>query len=156
MDIERLHQVAEKLEAAGVEVTALRSLEMEVAANACPPGRLGKLKDKLKTVLKTQWENICGELSETGEALLIILIRRHSRCPLTQPTARTMMPTRRTTSETHNATITANGLRLKSTPAFPWGHPRTLAAKPRVPSMLPSGTSSVTALPITPAWLESI
>ena len=68
MDIERLHQVAEKLEAAGVEVTALRSLEMEVAANACPPGRLGKLKDKLKTVLKTQWENICGELSETGEA----------------------------------------------------------------------------------------
>ncbi len=82
MDIERLHQVAEKLDAAGVEVTALRSLETEVAVIACPPGRLGKLVSKISTILKTQWEHVRGELGETSEALILLAQRTQSKEPL--------------------------------------------------------------------------
>mgnify|MGYP006452448043 FL=1 len=54
MDVERLRQVTSKLEALGVEVDELRSLEAEVAVNECPPGFLGKIGRKAKDTLLTQ------------------------------------------------------------------------------------------------------
>ena len=78
MDIERLQQVAVRLEAHGVDVAELRDLETEVAANERPPGFLGKLGGKAKAALRTQWSNLRGEAGETKEAFAL-LVRRIKR-----------------------------------------------------------------------------
>ena len=82
MDVERLRRVTSKLEALGVEVDELRSLEAEVAVNECPPGFLGKNGHKAKDTLRVQWDNLRGEVGETGEALALLAQRIKRREPL--------------------------------------------------------------------------
>ncbi len=82
MNVERLKQVTATLEALGMEVDDLRSLETEVAVNERPPGFLGKFGRKVKTTMRAQWDNLRGEVGETGEALGLLARRIKGKEPL--------------------------------------------------------------------------
>ena len=82
MDIERLRAVAMALEARGVEVDGLRSLETEAVAIERPPGLLGSLKAKVAGTVLSQWRNVRGEVGETSEAFSLLARRVTSKEPL--------------------------------------------------------------------------
>ena len=82
MDLERLKRVNAKLEALGVEVGDLRSLEDEVALSERPPGFLGKVGRKVKGSMKTQWSNLSAEVGETGETFRLLARRIKQKEPL--------------------------------------------------------------------------
>ena len=82
MEVGRLKQVATKLEAHGVDVSKLRSLEVELAVNERPPGFLGKLRGKVKVVLRAQWVNLRGEAGETREAFALLARRIKENKPM--------------------------------------------------------------------------
>lgn len=82
MDLERLKRLNAKLEALGVEVGDLRSLEDEVALSERPPGFLGKVGRKVKGGMKKQWGNLSAEVGETSEAFRLLARRIKRKEPL--------------------------------------------------------------------------
>jgi hypothetical protein len=86
MNTQKLHLLVEKLEAAGIDSRALKTLELEIEVNEKPPGFIGKAKQRLNKALLKQWANIVGEISETQEAFVILgeKIKRKERLTATE------------------------------------------------------------------------
>ena len=82
MDCERLSKVVASMESRGVDVSTLRSIEIELAVNDRPPGFLGKFRQKAKVVLRAQWQNLRGEAGETNEAFVLLVRRFRKKQPL--------------------------------------------------------------------------
>jgi hypothetical protein len=71
----RLAEIADELEAAGVDVEHLRALGHQVEAIEVPPGLFGKLSHKARQAAAKQWRNFVGELQESREAMALITAR---------------------------------------------------------------------------------
>ena len=82
MEVDRLKQVTAKLEAHGLDVSKLRSLEVELAVNERPPGFLGRLGGQAKEILHAQWVNLRGEAGETREAFVLLVRRIREKKPM--------------------------------------------------------------------------
>lgn len=74
--------MAARLESHGIDVSKLRTIEIELAVNDRPPGFLGKFRQKAKVVLRAQWQNLRGEAGETNEAFVLLVRRFREKKPL--------------------------------------------------------------------------
>ena len=72
-----LEQIANELEAEGLEVEQLRDLTEELAVNSQPPGLLRRVTQRARDVAAKQWSHFVGELEESREA--VTLIRERAR-----------------------------------------------------------------------------
>ena len=70
--VDRLKKLRSSLIEAGLCPDALESIEIEMAANDCPPGFLGKLKGRTKKLLRNHYGHLKGELFETSEIFCIL------------------------------------------------------------------------------------
>lgn len=71
----KLEDIADRLEAAGLEVDELRTIQHEMEAIETPPGLIGRLSQKAKQAASRQWRHLVGELQESREAMGLIAAR---------------------------------------------------------------------------------
>lgn len=69
---ETLHELADQMEADGLDATDLRALEAELETAERPPGLLRRLGARAKESAAAQWARFAGELRESGEAMILI------------------------------------------------------------------------------------
>jgi hypothetical protein len=70
-----LSDVAQRLSARGVETGALRELQAELEALERPPSLITRMTTGAKAAAALHWRNFVGELSESREAMEIIVAR---------------------------------------------------------------------------------
>ena len=70
-----LSDVAQRLSARGVETQALRELQEELEALERPPSLITRMTSGAKAAAAQHWRNFVGELSESKEAMEIIVAR---------------------------------------------------------------------------------
>lgn len=68
-------EVAQELEARGVDTDELRQLQDELDALDRPPGLIGRLTTRARDVAGRQWKHLMGELEESREAMALIVRR---------------------------------------------------------------------------------
>lgn len=76
---QRLHDLADRLEAEGYEVQQLRVLEQEFEALERPPGLWSRMTDSARSSAARHWSALVGELIESKEAMAIIMTRLKGR-----------------------------------------------------------------------------
>ena len=70
-----LDDVADRLSARGVETRALHELQLELEALERPPSLITRMTSAAKDAASLHWRNFVGELSESKEAMSIIVAR---------------------------------------------------------------------------------
>ncbi|PRQ04542.1 hypothetical protein ENSA5_06660 [Enhygromyxa salina] len=70
-----LGQIADELEAQGLEVDQLRDLTEELAIIERPPGLFRRVTKRARAVAVEQWSHFVGELEESREAMALIRAR---------------------------------------------------------------------------------
>lgn len=70
-----LEQIANELEAEGLEVEQLRDLTEELAIIERPPGLFRRVTKRARTVAAEQWSHLVGELQESREAMALLRTR---------------------------------------------------------------------------------
>ncbi|KIG12163.1 hypothetical protein DB30_01846 [Enhygromyxa salina] len=70
-----LAQIANELEAEGLEVEQLRDLTEELAIIERPPGLLRRVTKRARAVAVEQWSHLVGELQESREAVALVRAR---------------------------------------------------------------------------------
>lgn len=71
-DAAALRDIANQLEAEGLEVDELRGLSEELDAIEKPPGLLRRMTSRARDVARQQWAHVVGELQESREAVALI------------------------------------------------------------------------------------